>query len=221
MKTSKIALNLYFTACLLAVIATFIDNEMLLLVSKPIIIPAIYFYYLSEKKTKINPLVVLFLILSFIGDTIVLLELKKIIYVMIPYFLSYLILLQFAISDVRKLKFDWFSLGVATFVFVSLILLLDTLVDFFIEDNKYLAIPILMYGLVLSVFGSLAGYYFYYKASNLAFYMVMAALFCVVSDVFYIIFSLIFQFNDFHYFDFSVQIISYYFIVKYFILRKR
>jgi hypothetical protein len=222
MRTRKVALGLYITASFIAVLATMLGNDVLLILSKPVVIPAILFYYLAIKRQQ--PVSILFLavlILNFIGDSIVLLELDdQTTIIMIPYFIAYVILLKFAIEDVRKLKFYTSGLLLSAFVFFFLMYIMYALIQLFIDTNRELVIPVIIYGIVLSVFGSVAAYCFYIKNSTFTFYLLMAALLSIVSDVFYMVFSFIFHFQAFNYFEFAVQMISYFFIVKYFVLRK-
>jgi len=222
MRTSKVALMLYMVCSILAVTATIIGNETVVLLSKPAVIPAIFFYYLSVKrKRKVDLYFILVLALSFAGDTIALLKLENETEIlMIPFFLSYVLLLKFAIEDVRKMKFNISGVLLSVFVFLFLMYILYSLIELFSDMYADLVVPVIIYGIVLGTFVSIAVYCFYSKNSSFTFYLAMAALLSVVSDVFYIMFSLIFHFPSFNYFELTVQLFSYFFIVKYFVLRK-
>ena len=117
MRTKQIALILYVMCCLLAIFAAITDNDMLMLLSKPAIIPAILYYYLTSKTTKVNWILFSVLMLNFIGDTIVLLkpayntnyknivllEIKnQTLIIMIPYFFSYLLLFCFVLFCFKR-----------------------------------------------------------------------------------------------------------------------
>ena len=222
MRTRKVALGLYITASFLAVLATMLGNDILLTLAKPVVIPAILFYYLAIKRQQpVSFLFLAVLILNFIGDTIVLLELEdQTTIIMIPYFIAYVILLKFSIEDVRKMKCHISGLLLAGFVFCFLMYIMYALIQLFIDTNRELVIPVIIYGIVLAAFGAIAAYCYYIKNSTFTFYLLMAALLSIVSDVFYMVFSFIFHFSAFYYFEFAVQLISYFFIVKYFVLRK-
>ena len=222
MRTSKVALTLYIVCSILAVVATIIGNETIVLLSKPAVIPAIFFYYLSVKrKRKVDLYFIMVLALSFAGDTIALLKLENETEIlMIPFFLSYVLLLKFAIEDVRKMKFNISGVLLSVFVFLFLMYILYSLIELFSDMYGDLVVPVIIYGVVLGTFVSIAVYCFYSKNSSFTFYLAMAALLSVVSDVFYIMFSLIFHFPSFNYFELTVQLFSYFFIVKYFVLRK-
>lgn len=222
MRTSKVALTLYIVCSILAVVATIIGNETIVLLSKPAVIPAIFFYYLSVKrKRKVDLYFIMVLALSFAGDTIALLKLENETEIlMIPFFLSYVLLLKFAIEDVRKMKFNISGILLSVFVFLFLMYILYSLIELFSDMYADLVVPVIIYGIVLGTFVSIAVYCFYSKNSSFTFYLAMAALLSVVSDVFYIMFSLIFHFPSFNYLELTVQLFSYFFIVKYFVLRK-
>ena len=102
MKTKTIAYYLYFITCITALVAIVIDNELLMLIAKPIIIPAVYFYYLTKAKT-VNFFFTLVVLLSFVGDTVILLKISDPLFVMVPYYLSYLILIGFIMSDIVRI----------------------------------------------------------------------------------------------------------------------
>lgn len=222
MKIEKVALSVYLISSFLAVVASILDYDFLMLMTKPVVVPAIFFYYLSIKKQKIDLFFSLVLLLNFIGDCIVLLELENgTLLIMIPYFLSYLIMLKFSVEDVRKVNFNKWGLGLSVFVFCFLMYLMYILIQLFMDTNEELVVPVLLYGITLGTYGSMAAYCYYCENTTVAFFMLMAALFSTVSDVFYVLFSLIFHFPSFYYFEFFAQLVSYFLMVKYFVLREK
>lgn len=221
MRTKQIALILYVLCCLLAVFAMIAKNDMLMLLAKPAIIPAILYYYLASKTTKVNWILFLVLMLNFIGDTIVLLEINdQTLIIMIPYFFSYLLLLGFVLKDVRKMKFLLSGVCIASLIFCFLMYVLYQLIQMFEDTNPELIIPVLIYGIVLAILGCIIAYCYYAKVTAFTFYMLMFALTSIVSDVFYMLFNFIFQISFLNYFEFAAQLFSYYFLVKYFVLRR-
>jgi len=221
MRTKQIALILYVMCCLLAIFAAITDNDMLMLLSKPAIIPAILYYYLTSKTTKVNWILFSVLMLNFIGDTIVLLEIKdQTLIIMIPYFFSYLLLFCFVLKDVRKMKFLLSGVFMASLIFCFLMYVLYQLIQMFEDTNPELITPVLIYGIVLAILGCIIAYCYYVKVTAFTFYMLMFALTSIVSDVFYMLFHFIFQISFLNYFEFAAQLLSYYFLVKYFVLRR-
>ncbi|WP_309641604.1 lysoplasmalogenase family protein [Flavobacterium sp.] len=221
MKTKQIALWLYIFCSILAVIATIIDNDLMILLVKPAVIPAILYYYLASKTSKVNWLFIVVLILNFIGDTIVLLEIKdETLILMVPYFISYLLLLRFAIQDLRTMKFYKSGILIASIIFCFLMYVLHELIQMFIDTNPELVIPVIVYGIVLGVFGCIAMYCYYAKIAAYTFYLLMFVITSIVSDVFYMLFHFLFQIPFLNYIEFATQLVSYYFVVKYFVSRK-
>ena len=221
MKTKQVALILYLISSFVAVLATILDQEVLMLLSKPTVIPAILFYYLSTKTQPVNKFLILILILNFIGDTLVLLEFEnqtKII--MVPYFCSYLIFLKLTIDDVKKMGFNSQGIFITLAVFSFLMFIMYSLIQLFIDIHKDLVIPVVIYGIVLGSFCALASYSYYVKNAVFAFYLLMTAMLSVLSDVFYIIFNFIFHFPALNYVEFAIQLLSYIFMVKYFISKE-
>lgn len=221
LRTKKVALRLYILCSILAVIATITHNDLMILLAKPAVIPAIIYYYLSSKTNKVNWLFITVLILNFIGDTIVLLEIKdQTLIIMIPYFISYLILLNFSIQDVRRMKLIKSGIIISTLIFCFLMYVVYELVQMFNDTNPELVIPVIVYGIVLGSFGCIAVYCYYTKITAFTFYLLMFVIASIVSDVFYMLFNFLFQIPFLNHFEFALQLLSYYFLVKYFVMRE-
>lgn len=221
MKTKKIALSVYVIVTIFSVIGKVLNNELLMLLSIPAVIPAIFFYYVSAKKQHgINPYLVLILTLNFVGDTLVLLGIEDTKIIMVPYFISYVLLFRFALFDLKKLRFEKMGMLLSIFIFSFLMYIMYALIQLFVDTNQELVIPVIVYGIVLGSLASFAAYSYYIQNSMASFYLAIAVLVSIVSDVFYIMFSLIFHFPSFNYFEFSVQMISYFFIVRFFVYSK-
>lgn len=221
MKTETAALILYLTASVTAVIATMFELELLILLSRPIVVPSILYYYLSIKEGKVNPFFVSVLLLNFIGDTIILLEIENsTLIIMVPYFLSYLLMIKFAIADMLRISFNRNGLVIGSVVFGFLMYLLYVLVQLFIDASEELVIPVIIYGVILAGYLFMATYCYFSKSSMTMLFLLLTALAGSLSDIFYVLFTLIFHFPGFYYFGFVIQFVSYFFMVKYFVLRE-
>lgn len=222
MKTRQVALILYLIACSLSVLASIIDNELLMLISKPAIIPAIIYYYLTTKKSSVEPVYIAVLLFNFVGDTIALLKFEnQTLLLMIPFFMSYVLILRCIIIDVLKLKWDRTGGFIAVAIFLFLMYVLSELIGMFADTNPELVWPVIIYGIFLGGLSSLSVYCYATKISVHAFFMLMFVLTSVVSDVFYMLFEFIYKISFLNYFEFSAQLFSYYFLVKYFVLRSK
>lgn len=220
MKTKTIAYYLYFIACLTAIFAIVIDSELLLLISKPTIIPTVYFYYLTKAK-KVNFLFTVVIMLNFIGDTIILLKIKDPLFVMVPYYLSYLILIGFIIADIMKAK----SVN-ATNILLSLLVLIGhafmlyLVLDLQTMDGKKFIVPFSIYGVTLSLMVTLSVYNYLADKFISAFYMLIACGCCLISDVFYVLYNEHFHIPILSYINSAMQFFTYIFLVRYMLYRK-
>ncbi len=219
METKKIALFLYIISSFLAIFAIVQKNEALILLTKPAIVPAVYFYYLAlNKNYQVNLCFTFILFLNFVGDTIVLLDFKNpVLFVMIPYFLSYLLLLRFAVIDLRKLVFDKMGLLFAIIFFVFMFIITYVIIDVFMVENGKLVIPVIIFAVFLSSYGSVSVYCYYCKRNLVFYYLWIFVMVSILSDVFYIVYHLVFPFPYFNYFEISMQFLSYFLMVRYFI----
>ncbi|HMI07326.1 MAG TPA: lysoplasmalogenase family protein [Flavobacterium sp.] len=219
MKTRKIAYYLYFVAVASALIGIIADNDLLLLIAKPTIIPSIYYYYLTKTK-KANFWFTMVLLLNFIGDSVILLKIKDPMLIMVPYYLSYLVLIRFIVFDMAKIKYNWNSLLFSALVLAGHALMLYMVLDLQSMDGKKLITPYTIYGITMSVMVTLSVYNYLADRSIACFYMMIACGCCLVSDVFYVLYNQHFHIPILNYINSFMQLITYFFLVKYIINRK-
>jgi hypothetical protein len=220
MEIKEYGLLLYFTATIAAIISVALGFETLRLFTNPVVIPAIAFYYIFEKQEKYSHLYGVVLFLCFIGDILIFLNLDVVLYIMIPYFISYLVLFSFLIQDIRKVFFNKKAFIISSIIFLCLLFLVFLLVKSLVETNFKLVIPVTVYGLFLSIYGSTGIYYFIRNKTILAKYLLFFIVLSIFSDVFFVVFKLISSFHNLVYIEFGAQLFSYYYMVKYFSLRK-
>ena len=219
MKIRKVAFYLFFIASFIALVGVIADSELLLLVTKPIIIPSVYFYYVSGVRRP-NVLFTLFLVFNFIGDAIVMLRLENPLFIMVPYFISYLLILKFIVRDALGGKSSLSSIGYSLIVFAALLFLDAVLIETRDPDGRKLIFPIIIYGTVLSAFVAFSTYNYLANRTNSGLYMLIAAGCSLISDAFYILYNLHFHIPVLNYINATMQLLSYFFFVKYMINRK-
>lgn len=219
MKTKAIAYYLYFIACFTALFAIIIDNELLLLFSKPMIIPAIYFYYLTKTKKANFPFTIV-MMLSFIGDTIILLKIKDPLFIMVPYYLSYLILIGFIVSDISRTKAVLGNVLLSLLVLLGHALMLYLVLDLQTMDGRKFILPFSIYGITLSLMVTLSVYNYLSDRSISGFYLLIGCGCCLVSDVFYVMYNEHFHIPILSYINSAMQFFTYIFLVKYILKRK-
>lgn len=219
MKTKTIAYYLYFIACFTALLAIIIDNDLLLLLSKPMIIPAVYFYYLTKTK-RVDFMFTMVILLSFIGDTVILLKITDPLYVMVPYYLSYLILIRFILLDISKTKTNLNNVLLSTLVAAGHALMLYLVLDLQTMEGRKFIVPFSIYGVTLSLMVTLSVYNYLEGKSISGFYMLVACGCCLVSDVFYVLYNEHFHIPILSYINSGMQFFTYIFFVKYIVNRK-
>lgn len=219
MKTKTIAYYLYFVACLTALLAIIIDSDLLLLVSKPIIIPAVYFYYLTKVK-QVSFWFTVIIMLNFIGDTIILLKINDPLYVMVPYYLSYLLLIRFIVLDMARTKVNLSNILLSLIVLAGHALMLYLVLDLQTMDGKKFIVPFTIYGITLSLMVTLSVYNYLADKSISAFHMLISCGCCLVSDVFYVLYNEHFHIPILSYINSAMQFFTYIFLVKYMVSRR-
>lgn len=220
---NKPALLLYFVACTVFMFAVVMNNSNLMLVSKPVIVPAIFFYYLQEKKVRFNWSFVLIIMLSFIGDMIVLIDLPDFFVLIVSVFLiAYLFFLKGLVDDLVVIrlriinKTHLFALLICVFF---LIYLLISMIDVLMEaktENMYLMV---FYGITLVAIGTIASLNYIIRPSRYTTFMIFTSLSFVFSDIFYILKKDFLEIEILSYLNNFTQIISYYYLTKYYLLK--
>lgn len=220
---NKPALILYFIACMVYMLGVVLDNNELMLVSKPVIVPAIFFYYLQERKIKFSWTYTLITILFFTGDMIVLIDSENLFVLIIAVFLlAYLFFLKGLVDDLVTIRLRFinkthlFALLICVFF---LIFLLISIVDVLIENKAENLGLIVLYGIVLVSLGTLASLNYIIKPSRYTTFMILASLSFVISDVFYILKKDFLEIEILDYLNNFTQIVSYYFLTQYYLLK--
>ena len=217
MKDSRPSLVLYIAASVLVILGKIFDFEVLMLIVKPMVVPAIYYYYLQTKTTKTNFLFSVVLWSFFVADMIMLLYSKTaIVSIMICGMISYFILILFAIRDRPPLTVNAFNIIFLTLLLSLLSYILFTILNLRIEDIVrnyivYLVYGISLIGLVLiSVFN-------YLQQSTTAFLHLCSMALCVlISDLFYAINQFVIPLPVIDHINLLAQFLSYFFMVRYF-----
>ncbi len=212
---------LFGIAGALSIIAKVFDNELLMLIVKPMVVPAIFYYYLQTKTRKTSFLFSIVLWFFFIGDMImVLFPLSGILWVMGCTMASYLILLKFVLEDRSAIKFSFFNIVFLTLLLILLGYILFTILNLNIDSIVRNYLMYLVYGIILISLVAIST--FNYLSDNSAVYLHLCsmALCLLVSDLFYCINRFIIQLPIIDHINLFSQFMSYFFMVKYFNSRK-
>lgn len=204
----------------LAVIAMMIDNEWLMLLTKPSIIPALFIYYFSSEKKYVSQVLFAVLFLYFVSDALTLLQFQNsTIYMMIIDFIPYLLLAKVVIEDAVNIKFSRNEFLIALFSFLALMIIMFCLIDSLSTTNKDYGNAIICYGILLAIYVCTSLYIYLVTDLDFAMYILIASIFGLVADVIYIITNMVFYVKALGYIEFVLQIISYFYIIAYFLKR--
>jgi len=226
MDKSKPALVLYFTASLVYVISNVLNwDEVITLFFKPMIAPAIYFYYWQESKEKIILLPSLILLLFYIGDMMILIEYENLLVpLMFLNLAAYLLLGFYLTKDLLRIKnpeissYNILIICIVIGFLLSLLYAALTLV-FSTSDSNYGLLTV--YGITLALLGVETVAYYVLKNNTAGFFLLIAVLCLIICDLFYVLYNYYAQFDVFKNINIFCQAISYYYVVKYFLYRER
>lgn len=220
MKTSKIALIVYVSSSILAVIADFIKENSLLLLAVAFIIPSLAFYYIVECK-KISFLLCGILAANFIGDSLGLMDFdNEINYLVIPFFISNILLVLLMLQNLEKFKFRILNLISLMILGIFLGFLWYAVVDLFAFENDLIRTAIKVFGVSLFFLAFFASYNVIWRVSIPNLFLMIGATCIMISDIFYVLFNFqnqLFLIDTIH---FTAQMFSYYFIVKYVLMKE-
>lgn len=215
------ALFVYFVSSILAIIGFVSRNESLLLIAKPIIVPAIFYYYLQRTRFKLDWLFTIAILSSFISDMFVLFKYEdEHIPIAFLNMFVYLIFLYFLLKDVvfnqeylkRSLYFVAITAGFLIILYIMLDLIKD--VDTF-SSHLYV-----VYGLVLTVLATLSVYTYIFDQNIRSFYALLMCICFITTDIFYTIFNFYLQMQVFIVVNLIAQFVSYYYMVRYITAKK-
>ena len=224
MKTSTPALIFYILSGLLFFISAISGNEYLTLISKPIIIPSIFFYYWQERHGRISFRFAMVLFLLFVSGILNLFDDEKIFfYVIVFNLLAYCILLSFVLKSVFEQKFrfpDKINLSYIVLMFLFLSSLLYTSLVLMFDLRFELYFIIIIYGISSVSLGSLSTILYTQKQSQANFFLMMTSFTFIMSDLFYVMYYYYFDFVIFRGISILSYIVSFYVLVNYFLFAK-
>lgn len=225
MSKSTPALLLYLVSSLIYVLSVILHwDESITFLFKPMIMPAILFYYWQECKGKVKIIPVLVLLLFFIGDMLILIAYDNLLVpLMLLNLVAYFLLGYFLLKDILKLKNPEITLYSVLIVCIVIGFLLSMLyvvlkLVFDTSDSNYGLLTVYGVTLVFLEIGSVV--YHILKNDASSFYLSIAVLCLVLCDVFYVLYNHYAPLEVFININVFSQAVSFYFIVKYFLERE-
>ncbi len=216
MKVNYPSLILYVLATIFAIVGVSFNCEAFELIAKPMIVPAIYFFYVQLCKGEVNLLFTIAVFFSFTADMLVLINLPNST-LPIAFFniCMYLIFTYFILNDIGIKNFTNKKsiplLGFSVFFLFVLSVVLDLMKDIDqLEFNVFV-----FYGIILSVLSALICYNHLNKSTLRSYYALLMCICFIVSDVFFAIYNFYLKIEIFISLNVAGQFISYYYMVKY------
>lgn len=225
MDRSKPALVLYFLSSLVYVLSVALhwDNAITFLF-KPMIVPAILFYFWQESRGRIGILPFLFFFFFYVGDMLILIEFDDLLVpLMLLNLISYLILGYYLTLDVLKIKrpeITAYSIAIVFIVFFFLLCLLYVALQMVFNEEHSNYFLLVFYAFTLVLLGILTTVFYVVKSNAAGFNLIIAMICLVICDLFYVLYNHYLALEAFININVFCQVVSLYFLVKYFLLRK-
>ena len=167
---------IFFAISLLDVIGVVLDNSLLQLIFKPLIMPSlILLYYLSSKSKNKWYLVAMFF--SFLGD-VLLLDKSNMFLFGIAAFLITQLLYVFIISKELPLS-DWKTKLIASIPFLAFFIILIKVLK---PGLGEFLLPVVVYGAAISVFGMVSLLNYILRKDNPSMILLLGAVLFIFSD---------------------------------------
>ena len=177
MKNNKLYLGVFIAVSILYVIGIVLNNEILKFVFKPLIMISLLAYYLSLVNKK-HSLYIGAVIFSFLGDVFLLFDGElNFMFGLVSFLIAHLFFIWMVVKQLKKSAINKKIIASVPFV-ISFSALLSLLKDSLGE----MLIPVVVYGMVISVFGAVALLNNLIFKSKSSLYLFSGAVSFVVSD---------------------------------------
>ncbi|MEW5675781.1 hypothetical protein ABGT15_05670 [Flavobacterium enshiense] len=217
------ALVLYSFASFLFIISVVFDLETLSMLFKPMIAPAIYFYYWQKSNGKVSVIFSLILFLFYCGDMMILIQYENLfVPLMLMNLVAYLLLFKFLVEDLMLLRenrihsSNIFSIIIFTLFLLSLLYMGLKLIFDASSENYGL---ITFYGITLFLLGLQTTFLYIMNNSSSNVFLAITTLCFIMSDLFYVLYNYYLNLDIFIFINVSCQVISFYFLVNYILNR--
>lgn len=224
MDKSTPALILYFTASLVYVLSIVLEwDSVITFLFKPMIAPAIYFYYWQESKGKVHLIPSMVLLLFYIGDMMILIEYENLLVsLMILNLIAYMFLGYYMTKDLLRInnpKLSGHAILIICLIIVFLLSLLYLALSIVFKSSHENYGLLIVYGVTLVLLGIETVTYYILKNDEASFFILLTIFSLVISDLFYVLYNHYAQFNVFVNINVFCQVLSLYFVIKYFLYR--
>lgn len=221
--SKKTILYAFIVVCVLYFFSSLLQLDSLEVLTKPLFLPLLLWYYLKRTKSDFQNRVVISFVFYYIGEMLVLNDGKQYYLMAVSLFLiPYLILLYFVFKDlIPLLKIHGYNkINVSVFiVFILLVYLYVSVISILDTESFFEQILLDLYGFVLILLGVFAITLHVLKNSAANLFLIMTIITFIVSDLFYI-FIVKIEYNwVFKSINLISQLFSYYFFVIYSLIK--
>ncbi len=167
---------LFFTVSILDIIGVAINSSLLQVIFKPMIMLSLMalYYYSVEKK---NNWFLLALAFSFLGDVLLMDKNNLFLYGIAAFLMAQVIYIKLIVGQLNKSSLQQKILAIIPFA-IFIIVLLGVLKD---NLNEFL-IPVIIYGLTISIFGIVSLLNYLSDRSKIALILLVGAVLFILSD---------------------------------------
>ncbi len=217
---SKKILLVYALISLIVFIGIYFNIENLMRFPRLVLIPLIFFYYYINA-VKVNFYIVIILFLNFISEFILAFNLsdQNIIIVMTPNFIAYIFFIFLGVKNIVKFKPTSLNFISLTVILAFVLYLFTAIIILFSSERDDFRTPFTIYGIVLAILSVISAYNINFRnRPHDLFYFFSVAGF-VISDTFYVVDKYFYYTEITHVLNSGLQMITYYFMVRYILLR--
>ena len=176
MRLQRFFLLIFVLVSLTDIVAIVTGNSLWQTISKPLIIPALTAFYIAGSKSR-NKLYILALIFSFLGDVLLLDKSNLFLFGIAAFLITqllYIAIFSKGLGQSTLQKKLWALFPFSLFFIILISVLKPGLKEFFI--------PVVVYGLAISVFGSISLLKYLVKKNKASLMLFSGALLFILSD---------------------------------------
>lgn len=213
----KLYIIFYFILSFFYIICVIEHLKSIEIYIKPFLFASIIYYYIKKMKFNISKLAIINLFLFYIAEMLVLIDdYEFYLYNLLLFLIAYIIYL----FQIYKQKSKQIIIKKIYFA-IPFILLLLSIMQFIKLELTLEFIFILSISITLLLISTLSVVYFSLENSVLNLYMLFTSICFLISDLFYFFYEKIFTFQIFLLINLITQVFSYYFYVKYVIIKNK
>jgi len=173
---SKYFLLFFLLVSLVDIIAILNDNTLWQTISKPMIIPALMFYYIAGSKSR-NKWYILALIFSFLGDVLLLDKSNLFLFGIGAFLVTQLLYVYIFSKGLRKSS--WRN---RIFAFLPFLIFFFALIRVLKPGLHEFFVPVVIYGVAISIFGAISLLKYLETKDGASLSLISGALLFILSD---------------------------------------